>query len=155
MLGGGEEDEDAPKNFFEPISYSKLQRVIGTHHPIDQETKTRFSIKDRTTIKDYEAKLSDACFCYAIGLQIKATTKYLKQKMKGKKEAKFIRPESMADLPDSNSSEDSDADENNGITDVSLALGDGATLYLQMMKTFSIMFLILTILNIPIYVLYV
>ena len=68
MLGGGEEDEDAPKNFFEPISYSKLQRVIGTHHPIDQETKTRFSIKDRTTIKDYEAKLSDACFCYAIGL---------------------------------------------------------------------------------------
>ena len=75
--------------------------------------------------------------------------------MKGKKEVKFIRPESMADLPDSNSSEDSDADENNGITDVSLALGDGATLYLQMMKTFSIMFLILTILNIPIYVLYV
>ena len=75
--------------------------------------------------------------------------------MKGKKEAKFIRPESMADLPDSNSSEDSDADENNGITNVSLALGDGATLYLQMMKTFSIMFLVLTILNIPIYVLYV
>ena len=74
--------------------------------------------------------------------------------MKGKKEVKFIRPESMADLPDSNSSENSDSDENNGITDVSLALGDGATLYLQMMKTFAIMFLILTILNIPIFVLY-
>jgi hypothetical protein len=35
MLGGAEDDEDGPKNFFEPISYSKLQRVIGTHHPID------------------------------------------------------------------------------------------------------------------------
>lgn len=60
----------------------------------------------------------------------------------------------MADLPDSNSSENSDREENNGITECSLALGDGATLYLQMMKTFSIMFFILSLLNIPIYVLY-
>lgn len=61
----------------------------------------------------------------------------------------------MADLPDSgSSSEDSDADENNGITECSLALGDGATLYLQMMKTFAIMFFILSFLNIPIYIIY-
>ena len=60
----------------------------------------------------------------------------------------------MADLPDSNSSEDSEEEENNGISDCSLAFGDGATLYLQMMKTFTIMFLMLSILNIPIYVLY-
>jgi hypothetical protein len=74
--------------------------------------------------------------------------------LKGEKQVKFVRPDSMADLPDSNSSDDSEAEENNGITECSLALGDGATLYLQMMKTFAIMFLFLTILNIPIYVLY-
>jgi hypothetical protein len=86
---------------------------------------------DRITVKDYVAKLSDACFCYLLGLKLKAASKYMRQKLKGKKEVKFVRPESMADLPDSNSSsEDSDADENNGITECSLALGDGATLYL-------------------------
>ena len=155
MLGGADDDEDGPKNFFEPISYSKLQRVIGTYHPIDPETKTRFSMDDRITIKDYTAKLSDACFCYFLGQKLKAVTKYMKQRLKGKKDVKFVRPESMADLPDSNSSsEDSEPDENNGITECSLALGDGATLYLQMMKTFSIMFFVLTIINIPIYVLY-
>lgn len=131
MLQGNSDDEDAPRNFFEPISYSKLQRVIATHHPVDKETKTRYSMKDRTTIKDYSAKLSDACFCYMIGKKIKEVTRSIRRRMKGQKQVKFIRPKSMADLPDSNSSsEDSDADENNGITECSLALGDGATLYL-------------------------
>ena len=59
----------------------------------------------------------------------------------------------MADLPDSNSSEDSDGDDN-AITNCSQSLGDGATLYLQMMKTFTIMFFLLTILNIPLFILY-
>jgi hypothetical protein len=67
MNGGDDENEDSQKNFFEPISYRKLMKVVATLHPIDQETKTRFNIKDRVTIKDYEAKLSDACFCYALG----------------------------------------------------------------------------------------
>ena len=34
------------------------------------------------------------------------------------------------------------------------ALGDGATLYLQMMKTLTIMFFVLSIMNIPLYVMY-
>lgn len=58
----------------------------------------------------------------------------------------------MADLPDSNSSESSGND--GAISEVSQALGDGATLYLQMMKTLTIMFLLLTIMNIPLYILY-
>lgn len=35
-----------------------------------------------------------------------------------------------------------------------MALGDGAALYLQMMKTFMIMFLLLSIINIPIFLIY-
>ena len=64
--GGDAADDDQPKNFFEPISYAKLMRVIATCHPYDTETKSRFNIKDRVTINDYNAKLSDACFCYVI-----------------------------------------------------------------------------------------
>lgn len=64
MLGNFEEGED-DINFFEPISYKKLERVISTRHPVDPETKKRFSLKDRITVIEYEAKVSDACFCYA------------------------------------------------------------------------------------------
>ena len=59
----------------------------------------------------------------------------------------------MADLPDSASSDGSNEDDY-AISECSQALGDGATLYLQMMKTFIIMFGILSFINIPIYVLY-
>ena len=151
MQAGDGDDEDQPKNFFEPISYSKLMRVIATYHPYDHETKSRFNIKDRVTINDYSAKLSDACFCYVLAQNIKKGTKFIKNKFKGEKVKKFERPESMADLPDSNSDESSD---DNAISECSQALGDGATLYLQMMKTLTIMFFMLTIMNIPLYVLY-
>ena len=59
----------------------------------------------------------------------------------------------MIDLPDSGSSS-SEGDEDKGITKTSQALGDGATLYLQMMKTFSIMFFILSLINLPIFIIY-
>ena len=152
MAGGGDaDDEDQPKNFFEPISYAKLMRVIATSHPYNNETKSRFNFKDRVTINDYSAKLSDACFCYAIGQNIKKGTKFLKSKFKGEKVKKFERPASMADLPDTDSDLSSD---DNAISECSQALGDGATLYLQMMKTLAIMFFILSIMNIPLYVMY-
>lgn len=38
-LGAGDSDDEQPKNFFEPISYAKLMRVIGKYHPIDKEAK--------------------------------------------------------------------------------------------------------------------
>ena len=62
----------------------------------------------------------------------------------------------MKDLPESNSDSDDGfaEDEPKGITQTSLALGDGATIYLQMMKSFTIMFAILTLVNIPIYIIY-
>ena len=69
VLGNFEEADEL--NFFEPISYSKLEKVISQRHPVDPETKSRFSFKDRITVLEYEAKVSDLCFCYAANLYIK------------------------------------------------------------------------------------
>lgn len=38
--------------------------------------------------------------------------------------------------------------------DIGVYLGEGTTLYLQMMKAFTIIFFILTILNVPIFMIY-
>ena len=66
------------------------------------------------------------------------------------------KPESMADLPDSGSSSNSSEEESGrkGLTTAAKTLGDGATMYLQSMKTFAIMFFVLTIINMPVYVIY-
>ena len=48
VLGNFEEADEL--NFFEPISYAKLEKVIAMRHPIDPETKQRFSIKERITV---------------------------------------------------------------------------------------------------------
>lgn len=75
--------------------------------------------------------------------------------VKGPKLDKIERPPSMKDLPESNSSSDDEGDNGTkGLTTCSIALGEGATLYLQMMKTLSIMFVILTIMNIPLFCFY-
>ena len=62
----------------------------------------------------------------------------------------------MNDLPDSgsDSSELEDKYGFNGLTGAGAHLGIGAIIYLQSMYTFFMLFLILTILNIPIYMMY-
>ena len=64
-------DDDKSKIFFEPLSYKKLMRVISLLHPINPETKSHFSAQDRITVKDYESKITDCFFCYAITQKIK------------------------------------------------------------------------------------
>jgi hypothetical protein len=59
----------------------------------------------------------------------------------------------MIDLPDSGSSS-SDGDEDKGLTKTSQALGDGASLYLQMMKTLAVMFSLLSVMNLPLFIVY-
>ena len=116
MLGNFEEADEL--NFFEPISYAKLEKVISQRHPVDPETKSRFSFKDRITITEYEAKLSDLCFCYAANMYFKEKAKFLKKlfRVGGTKE-KFERPPSMKDIPESNSSSgDDDTDKAGGLT---------------------------------------
>ena len=59
----------------------------------------------------------------------------------------------MKDVPDSDS--DSEANDTfKGLSSASICLGEGAVMYLQMMKTFAVLFLMLTILNIPLFYMY-
>ena len=120
-------------NFFEPISYKKLVKIIGQRHPIDPDTKQRFSTKDRTTVREYNSKISDACFCYAAAQACKKLKRHLNSKIKTEESSKLERPPSMADMPDSSSgSSDSNEGEDAGrdITACSIALGEGSTIYL-------------------------
>lgn len=93
-------------------------RVVCTQHPVDSETKQRFSFNDRTTVKDYMSKLSDVCFCYALGQYYTQLRKCLRKKYgKSHLKKKFERPDSMIDLPESNSdSVDTEEQQAKGLT---------------------------------------
>ena len=59
----------------------------------------------------------------------------------------------MADMPDS----DSDASEEGpfrGLNDAAMYIGEGPVLYLQIMKTFAILFSVLAFINGPIFLIY-
>ena len=61
----------------------------------------------------------------------------------------------MNDLPDTDSSEDNiKNDTYKGLSEAAIYLGEGTVLYLQMMKTLSILFFILSIINFPLYIIY-
>lgn len=60
----------------------------------------------------------------------------------------------MKDVPDSASDSDENLDSFQGLSSASIYLGEGAILYLQIMKTLGIMFLILTIINLPVYMIF-
>jgi len=51
----------------EALSYDRLMKSISINHPADPDTKQKFSIYERFTIKDYAGRLSDICFCHKIG----------------------------------------------------------------------------------------
>lgn len=56
-------------------------------------------------------------------------------------------------MPDS----DSDAEEEGpfkGLTDSAMYVGEGPILYLQIMKTFAVMFFVLSLINLPMFLIY-
>lgn len=141
---------------YEPLSHKKLVKIIEKFHPLDPETKKKFSVKDRVTVKDYCAKLSDACFCYAFGKFISRWSKKISKRHRGQTQ-KIEKPPSLIELPDSQSSSESTEEieeGGRGLTITARFLGDGSALYLQTMKTFAIMFAILSVLNLPLYLIY-
>ena len=126
--------------------------MIETYHPTNPETREKFSIFDSVTVYNYGLKLTDACGVMAvISCFKKVKSRTLKIfKVGGKK--KFKRPETMNDLPDSDSSDDNlKNDTYKGLSEASIYLGEGAVIYLQMMKTMAILFFLLTIINCPLY----
>ena len=62
----------------------------------------------------------------------------------------------MSHIPDSDSETDDEDNELNPrtLTVAAQNISEGSIIYLQMMKTFSIMFFILTIVNLPLYMMY-
>ena len=103
-----QEEDDGNNVYFEPLSHTKLMRIISTLHPVDPETKGRFHFKDRITVQDYNAKISDTCCCYQISQYSKQLSKYLRKRFKTNNGEKMSRPESMADDLSSGSSSSSD-----------------------------------------------
>lgn len=106
---GASDDEEKKDGFFVPISYKKLFKVIYTQHPVDPETKQRFNFNERITVKDYIYKITDCCYCYAITQKLNEVKRYCRKRFGGAQRVKFDRPESMRDLPSSDSnSEDTE-----------------------------------------------
>lgn len=71
-------------------------------------------------------------------------------------ERKDRKPPTLQEMPDSGSSTSEDEEECGfmGLTAAGAHLGVGAILYLQTMKTMTMLFFVLTILNLPVYFLY-
>jgi len=157
LVQSGQLEQFASIGQAEPPSYKKLLKTIAEKHPVDPTSKLKFSIKDRITVKDYDSKLSDLFYFYYTKKYIKNCCKRLKKKIKGNHGIQFVKPESLKDVPDSSTSSsgsDDGEDAANGLTVCATKLGDGATLYLQSMKTMMIMFFILSFINIPILLMY-
>ena len=137
----------------EALSYTKLNNMIIENHPIDPDTQQQFMPWMSITVPYYNFKLADSLCCGCIQLQYHCKTmkKGFKQYLYGNIKHKQKRPESLEDEP---SSCDELNDTYKGLSNAAIHLGEGAVLYLQMMKTFSVLFFILSIINIPVYILY-
>lgn len=161
MLGAeekkeGEDDEDDDDEQ-QQLSYKALIKFVEQYHPVHPLTKERFDFGERVTVKDYAIKLWDPCFLYVLVRQCKkGCAKYYKLSRGSVDEHRGNKPESLKTLPDSpsDSSELEDEVGFGGLTAAGAHLGVGAILYLQTMKTFALLFLVLTIFNLPVYFLY-
>lgn len=125
--------------------------MIETYHPTNPETREKFSPFDSITVHKFSIKIWDACgFIQIINFCQLAKSRIKKALNISKKDKSFKRPETMNDLPDSDSSDDPiKNDTYKGLSEAAIHLGEGAVLYLQMMKTLAILFFLLTLINIP------
>ena len=137
------------------LSYKGLIKFISLNHPVHPMTKEKFSTDMRVTVKDYGYKFMDACGFYTLAVCCKNFCKSY-WKLQRSDEDRREKPDALKDLPDSPSDESGseDPDGFGGLTAAGAHIGVGAGLYLQTMKTFTMLFLILAILNIPVYIIY-
>jgi hypothetical protein len=159
-MGGnpeGEGDKEEEENEEVELSWKNLVRYIAQNHPVHPITKQKFALGQRITVNDYATKLLDPCLLH-VGLRVckRVAKKYYKLSRGDTDERKIPRPETLMDLPDSESESSELEDEVGfgGLTAAGAHLGVGAILYLQTMKTFCVLFFILTVLNLPVYFLY-
>ena len=136
--------------------------MIVTYHPVDPDTDLRFDMVEQSiNIARYGWRMIDCCFCFQFYKQLKQCFKSCKKcyncgKIPKQKKKKTVdKPDTMADVPDSPESSASDyEDPYYGLQNGAIYLGEGAVLYLQIMKTIMYLFLVLTIINLPPLMLY-
>ena len=130
--------------------------MITTYHPIDPDTEDRFAMDLDVTVNNFSFKLIDCCgckFCYDCTRKCLKKCWYYYNCCPEKKARKMPdKPESMMDVP---SSPDSDVgsdyeDPYKGLSNAAILLGEGAIMYLQIMKTITCLFALLVIINFPI-----
>lgn len=144
----------------EKPSYTKLMKVIERYHPIDPLTNKKFPFASRITVRQYPQKLLDIVGIFKCHKLYRLTRRFcVKICYVNHWKTKVTKPDSLKDMPSSSSgsstsSMDEDVNESKGLSTCSLKLGDGASLYLQTIKTFMILFITLTILNIPVLTMY-
>ena len=135
------------------MSYKALKKHISQNHPVDPLTNEKFGISESATVYNYWLKLTDACFCMAIYNCFKKGKKKVMEWC-FPREKKFIeKPESMQDVPDSGSDSENH-DSFQGLSQAAIYVGEGAILYLQIVKTLGIMCVILSVINLPLYMIY-
>jgi hypothetical protein len=120
---------------------------------VDPLTQEKFSVYESPTVYNYGLKLADACFCMAIYNCFRRVSKRLFNWFFKKRKKLIVKPESMKDVPDS-ASDSENQDSFQGLSSAAIYVGEGAVLYLQIVKTLGIMCVILSIINIPLYTVY-
>lgn len=154
-------------------------KYIEANHPVHPITKKPFNIGDRVEVKQFFVKLLDPCNLNRIIRKcFKCLKSYRKYALKGgcfskNEDQNQVKPEprapsksqlSLVDADDdqaeheeeefSDSSSFEDEGGFGGLDAAGANIGNGAGLYLQMMKTFTFLFFVLSLINIPIYNLY-
>ena len=84
------------------VSYKKLKNLIRKMHPTDPDTYQKFSFKDDVTIANYFMKFNNCCNWSQKYRQFRKCK--IKRIFMGKpKKKKLDKPETMADLPSTDS----------------------------------------------------
>ena len=133
----------------EIVSYAKLRKSICQNHPVDPQTGDKFSIIDSVTVDNYYLKLSDACGCMKCYEFLSNFKNRIKNFISKKKEKQIEKPHSMKDVPDGDK-----VDSYEGLTKAAIFVGEGPILYLQIIKTLAIFCILLTVLNLPLIIIF-
>jgi hypothetical protein len=82
----------------EKLSYEKLIKVIEIKHPCDPDTKQKFSISDRITIKNFGPKLMDICYCLIVYEYCAKVKRVIRKRFFTKDKPKFEKPRHLKEL---------------------------------------------------------
>lgn len=129
-------------------------KYIAQQHPIDPETNESFGVFDSVSIKNFGMKLCDPCKCLNCYNYFRIKFRGVRKMLIKPKKKILRKPKSMGDIPDSNSDSSEENDTFKGLKPCAIYLGEGPIMYLQIMKTFLILLFLLSVLNIPIFMLY-